>query len=72
MSNQPDYTATAAAIAKTARGFDSWGPNTNVAYGAFEDLLPTAVKNKTDFAAVADQVQETSVADLKKQGYQVA
>ncbi|WP_033337626.1 ABC transporter substrate-binding protein [Catenuloplanes japonicus] len=72
MSNQPDYYTTAAAIAKTARGFDSWGPNTNVAYGAFEDLLPTAVKNKTDFAAVADQVQTTSVDDLKKQGYQVA
>ncbi|MDP9795194.1 multiple sugar transport system substrate-binding protein [Catenuloplanes nepalensis] len=72
MSAQPDYYTTAAAIAKTARGFDSWGPNTNVTYGAFEDLLPTAVKNKTDFTAVADQVQNTSLEDLKKQGYQVA
>ncbi|MDR7275071.1 ABC transporter substrate-binding protein [Catenuloplanes atrovinosus] len=72
MSNQSDYYTTAAAIAKTARGFDSWGPNTNVTYGAFEDLMPTAVKNRTDLAAVADQVQTTSVDDLKKQGYQVA
>ncbi|GII76769.1 sugar ABC transporter substrate-binding protein [Sphaerisporangium rufum] len=72
MADQPDYYTSAAAIAKTARGFSSWGPNTNVTYGAFEDLMPKAVRGRSDFAAVAAQVQQASVADLKKQGYQVA
>ncbi|WP_043628038.1 ABC transporter substrate-binding protein [Nonomuraea candida] len=72
MTSQPDYYESAAKIAAGARGFSSWGPNTNVTYGQFEDQLPTAVKNKADLAAVATQVQQASVADLKKQGYQVA
>ncbi|WP_049573956.1 ABC transporter substrate-binding protein [Nonomuraea sp. SBT364] len=72
MTSQPDYYESAAAIAQTARGFSGWGPNTNVTYGAWEDLMPTAVKDKADFAAVATKVQEASVADLKKQGYEVA
>ncbi|MBB2914783.1 multiple sugar transport system substrate-binding protein [Streptosporangium becharense] len=71
MVSQKDYYDSAAEIAKTARGFSSWGPNTNVTYGAFEDLMPTAVRGKSDLAAVAAQVQQMSVADLKKQGYQV-
>ncbi|MET7464173.1 sugar ABC transporter substrate-binding protein [Nonomuraea sp. NPDC005501] len=71
MSEQADYYKSAAEIAKTARGFSSWGPNTNVTYGAFENLMPKAVRGKSDFAAVATQVQQQSVADLKKQGYQV-
>ncbi|GGM30874.1 MULTISPECIES: ABC transporter substrate-binding protein [Micromonospora] len=72
MSNQPNYYESAAEIAKGARGFRSWGPNTNVTYGAFEDRLPTAVRSGADFAAVAAQVQQVSVDDLKRQGYQVA
>lgn len=72
MAGQTDYYASAAAIAQTARGFSSWGPNTNVTYGALEDLMPTAVKDKSDFAAVATKVQELSLADLKKQGYEVS
>lgn len=72
MAGQEDYYASAATIARTARGFSGWGPNTNVTYGAFEDRMPTAVKDRSDFAAVATQVQQASVADLKKQGYEVA
>jgi multiple sugar transport system substrate-binding protein len=72
MASQTDYYESAAAIAQTARGFSSWGPNTNVTYGALEDLMPTAVKEKSDFAAVATKVQELSLADLKKQGYEVS
>jgi multiple sugar transport system substrate-binding protein len=71
MTSQPDYYESASKISQTARGFDSWGPNTNVTYGQFEDQLPTAVKNKADLVGVATQVQQASVADLKKQGYQV-
>ncbi|WP_326551836.1 ABC transporter substrate-binding protein [Micromonospora sp. NBC_01813] len=72
MANQPDYYDSAAQIAQTARGFSSWGPNTNVTYAAFEELLPTAVRDGADFADVAAQVQQRSVEDLTKQGYQVA
>ena len=33
-----------------------------------EDLMPTAVKKKADFAAVATRCRQMSLADLKKQG----
>jgi multiple sugar transport system substrate-binding protein len=70
MPNQPTFYADAAAIAKTARGF-SWAPNVNVTYSQYNDLFAKAIQDKADFAAAVDQLQAASVADLKKQGFQV-
>lgn len=70
MPNQPTFFADAAAIAKTARGF-SWAPNVNVTYSQYNDIFAKAIQSKSDFAAAVDQLQEASVADLKKQGFEV-
>jgi multiple sugar transport system substrate-binding protein len=70
MPNQPTFFADAAEIAKTARGF-SWAPNVNVTYSQYSDIFAKAIQGKTDFGAAVDQLQTASVADLKKQGFQV-
>jgi multiple sugar transport system substrate-binding protein len=69
-SNQPDFYTTAAAIAKTTAPA-AWGPNVNVAYSAFKDSFGAAAKAKSDFPAALTAMQDTTVADMKKQGFQV-
>jgi multiple sugar transport system substrate-binding protein len=70
MPNQPSFFTDAAAIAKTARGF-TWAPNVNVTYSQYSDLFAKTIQTKGDFAAAVDQLQAASLADLKKQGFQV-
>jgi len=70
MPNQPAFFADAAEIAKTARGFN-WAPNVNVTYSQYNDIFAKAIQGKTDFAAAVDAIQAASVADLKKQGFEV-
>jgi multiple sugar transport system substrate-binding protein len=70
MPNQPTFYADAAAIAKTARGF-TWAPNVNVTYSTYSDAFAKAIQSKADFTTAVDQIQTASVADLKKQGFQV-
>jgi multiple sugar transport system substrate-binding protein len=70
-SNQPDFYTRAADIAKTTAPA-AWGPNVNVAYTSFKDAFGTAAKNKSGFSAALSTMQEETVADLKKQGFEVA
>ncbi|MFF6814276.1 ABC transporter substrate-binding protein [Streptomyces sp. NPDC012403] len=70
-SNQPDFYEKAAGIAKTTAP-SAWGPNVNVAYTTFKDAFGAAAKNKSDFTAALDTMQQDTVADLKKQGFGVA
>jgi len=70
-SNQKDFYARAADIAKTTAP-SAWGPNVNVAYTTFNDAFGTAAKNKSDFGAALKTMQGETVADLKKQGFEVA
>jgi multiple sugar transport system substrate-binding protein len=70
-SNQADFYTEAAEIAKTTAP-SAWGPNVNVAYTAFNDAFGAAAKNKSDFAAALDTMQDATVADLKKQGFGVS
>ncbi len=70
MPNQPTFFADAAEISKTARGF-SWAPNVNVTYSQYSDIFAKAIQGKSDFGAAVEQLQAASVADLKKQGFQV-
>ncbi|WP_329071607.1 ABC transporter substrate-binding protein [Streptomyces sp. NBC_01429] len=69
-SNQPDFFTTAADVAKTAAP-SAWGPNVNVAYTEFRDSFAQAAKNKSDFTAALTAMQRATVADLKKQGFEV-
>ncbi|QIJ61062.1 extracellular solute-binding protein [Streptomyces sp. JB150] len=70
-SNQADFYTKAAEIAQTTAPA-AWGPNVNVAYTAFKDAFGAAAKNKSDFTAALETMQEATVADLKKQGFEVA
>ncbi|WPO70279.1 ABC transporter substrate-binding protein [Streptomyces sp. KN37] len=70
-ANQPDFYTRAAAIAKTTAP-GAWGPNVNVAYTAFKDAFGSAAKNRSDFGAALKTMHDETVADLKKQGFEVA
>ncbi|MBQ1097306.1 extracellular solute-binding protein [Streptomyces sp. b94] len=70
-ANQPDFYTKAAAIAKTTAP-SAWGPNVNVAYTAFKDAFGAAAKGKSGFTAALGTMQEETVADLEKQGFEVA
>ncbi|GAA2102825.1 extracellular solute-binding protein [Kitasatospora saccharophila] len=69
-ANQPDFYPKAAEIAKgTAPA--AWGPNVNVAYSAFKDAFGKAAQDKGDFGAALTAMQQSTVEDLKKNGFQV-
>ena len=70
-SNQADFYTKAAAIAKTTAP-SAWGPNVNVAYTTFNDAFGAAAKSKSDFTAALAKMQDATVADLKKQGFEVS
>ncbi|MBD0422604.1 extracellular solute-binding protein [Streptomyces sp. TRM S81-3] len=70
-ANQPDFYTKAAEIAKTTAP-SAWGPNVNVAYTAFKDAFGTAAKTRSDFASALETMQKETVADLEKQGFEVA
>ncbi|MGW7131441.1 ABC transporter substrate-binding protein [Streptomyces bobili] len=70
-SNQADFYTTAAKIAKTTAP-SGWGPNVNVAYTTFKDAFGAAAKDKSDFSAALDKMQADTVADMKKQGFEVS
>ncbi len=70
-SGQTDFHERAAKIAEgTAPA--AWGPNVNVAYSSFKDAFGAAAKKRSDFGAALRTVHETTVADLEKQGFEVA
>ncbi|QNP68793.1 extracellular solute-binding protein [Streptomyces roseirectus] len=70
-TNQPDFYKIAANVAKTTAP-SAWGPNVNVAYTTFKDAFATAAKNKSDFTAALAKMQADTVADMKKQGFEVS
>ncbi|MBW8794521.1 MAG: sugar ABC transporter substrate-binding protein [Streptomyces sp.] len=70
-SNQSDFYAKAAEIAKTTAP-SAWGPNVNVAYTSFNDAFGAAAKSKSDFTAALKKMQDDTVADMKKQGFEVS
>ncbi|WP_320777431.1 ABC transporter substrate-binding protein [Streptomyces sp. CRN 30] len=70
-SNQPDFYTRAADVAGTTAP-SAWGPNVNVAYTTFKDAFAAAAKNKSDFGPALTKMQDDTVADLEKQGFEVA
>ncbi|MFI6455505.1 ABC transporter substrate-binding protein [Streptosporangium amethystogenes] len=70
-SNQPDFWQQAAAISATARGF-TFGPNVNVTYNAFKDAFDKAVQDRSAFSEAVGKMQEATVADMRKSGFQLA
>ncbi|GAA2858116.1 extracellular solute-binding protein [Streptosporangium fragile] len=70
-ANQPGFWQQAAAISATARGF-TFGPNVNVTYNAFKDAFDKAVQNRSPFSDAVRTMQEATVADMQKSGFQLA
>ncbi|MFI2636059.1 ABC transporter substrate-binding protein [Streptomyces collinus] len=70
-ADQADFYTKAADIAETTAP-SAWGPNVNVAYTTFKDAFGAAAKSKSDFGAALDEMQADTVADMKKQGFEVA
>ncbi|MEU3936736.1 extracellular solute-binding protein [Streptomyces sp. NPDC029044] len=70
-ANQADFYTKAADIAETTAP-SAWGPNVNVAYTTFKDAFGAAAKGRSDFGAALDEMQADTVADMKKQGFEVA
>ncbi|MFC4534807.1 ABC transporter substrate-binding protein [Sphaerisporangium dianthi] len=69
--DQPDFWKTAAEIGATARGF-TFGPDVNVTYNAFKDAFDKAVEDRSDFSAAVRSMQDATVADMRKSGFQIA
>ncbi|MFF1816393.1 extracellular solute-binding protein [Kribbella sp. NPDC058245] len=72
MSNQPDYNTLMATAAKGVRTFDIWGPNANVTFDAYSNAFGGALQKKTALSGALDTMQDATVNDMKKLGFQVA
>lgn len=70
-SNQPDFWQQAATVSAGARGF-TFGPNVGTTYNAFKDAFDKALRDKTPFADAIQAVQDATVADMRKSGFQIA
>jgi len=72
MSTQPDYNTLMATVAKGVRTFDIWGPNANVTFDSYSNAFGAALQKKTALSGALDTMQEATVSDMKKLGFQVA
>ena len=72
MSNQPDYNTLMATASKGVRTFDIWGPNANVTFDSYSNAFGAALQKKTALSGALDTMQEATVSDMKKLGFQVA
>ena len=70
MPNQPEFFAQAADISASAEGF-TWGPNVNVTYSSYRDAFGKAIQDGSAFSDAVAQMQEDTVADMEKSGYDV-
>ncbi|GAA3192693.1 ABC transporter substrate-binding protein [Actinocorallia longicatena] len=70
-SNQPDFYTVAGQIAGTAQGF-TFGPNVNVTYSAYKDAFAKAIASGGAFDGALDQMQTSTVDDMKKNGFKVS
>ena len=64
------FFARAAEISKTARGF-TWGPNVNVAYQSYRDAFGKAIRSDQPFSGALDTMQQKTVQDMEKAGFEV-
>lgn len=71
LPEQTDFYATADEIDQITASV-TWGPNVSVAYDAFNNAFSAAVNEKGSFAEALASVQDATVADLEKSGYDVA
>jgi multiple sugar transport system substrate-binding protein len=71
MPNETDFYPRAKEIADTANGW-VWGPNVNVTYQAYKDFFGKAITERTPFSDALRAMHESTVDDMRKNGFQVA
>jgi multiple sugar transport system substrate-binding protein len=71
MPSATDFYSQAKTIGATTAAA-TWGPDVSTAYSAYTDAIGKAVTGKTAFADAIDGVQQTIVADMKKNGFTVS
>ena len=69
-SNQSDFYDVVAKVAGTAKGF-TYGPNTNVAYSAYNDQFGKAAQSKSraKFTEALTQMQAITLKNLQDSGF---
>lgn len=70
LPNQPDFAATATQIAGTVRQITR-GPNTTVAYTAYEDAFGAAVQSGGSFVEAIERMQRVTFQDMARVGFTV-
>ncbi len=70
LPDQATFYAEAKEIADTAVGW-VWGPNVNVTYQSYKDFFGKAITDRTPFADAVEGMQESTVEDMRKNGFQV-
>ena len=66
-----DFAATAKAAAASAASA-TWGPDVSTAYSAYDDVIGKAVTNKSSLPDAFDAIQQSVLADMKKNGFTVS
>jgi multiple sugar transport system substrate-binding protein len=69
-AQQTNFYSLAKQIADTAAGV-TWGPNVNVTYSTYKDAFGKAVTSKGAFSGAIEQMQQSTVDDMKKNGFTV-
>jgi len=64
--------ASVAKAAAAATAPATWGPDVSTAYSAYDDVIGKAVTNKTSLSGAFDAIQQSVVADMKKNGFTVS
>jgi multiple sugar transport system substrate-binding protein len=70
-AQQADFYTVAKQVADTAAAV-TWGPNVNVTYATYKDAFAKAITAKGAFSGPVDQMQDATVADMKKNGFTVS
>jgi len=64
--------ASVAKAAAAATAPATWGPDVSTAYSAYDDVIGKAVTNKTSLSGAFDAIQQSVLADMKKNGFTVS
>jgi multiple sugar transport system substrate-binding protein len=69
LPNQTDYYEVIKQAAPNARSFAMWGPNVTVTFASYTDSFGKAMQANSPFTGALDAMQNATVDDMKKLGF---
>jgi multiple sugar transport system substrate-binding protein len=69
--NQANFYDLVKRVAPSSRSFSMWGPDVTVTFSGYTDKFGAALQNNTSFGTALDDIQNATVADMKKLGFTV-